>query len=132
MNLFLIRGLPGSGKTSMVHQLIDFADTYVASDDFMVNANGEYAYDKDRQPEVHGKCLDTVEESMKKGVHRIFVHNTFTELWELEKYAMLAKNYNYNVHYIIKENRHNGISEHDVPPETLSKMQNNLESSIKL
>ena len=132
MNLFLIRGLPGAGKTSLVHHLIDFDDTFVASDDFMVNANGDYEYNKDRQPEVHGKCLDTVKESMKKKVHRIFVHNTFTTEWELAKYATLAQEYNYKVHYIVKENRHNGISKHGVPPETLSKLQANLEGSIKL
>ena len=43
---------------------------------------------------------------MEENETSIVVHNTFTEVWEMEAYITLAKEHGYTVHTLIVENRH--------------------------
>lgn len=132
-NLYLVRGLPGSGKTTFSKSVEQEGDLVIAADDFMINAAGKYEFDAGRLDEVHLvhlACARKVSEAMKKGTDRIFVHNTFTEDWEIEPYVALAKQHQYRVFSLIVENRHEHSSLHDTPPETLKAMRERF--SIKL
>ena len=74
----------------------------VAADDFMVDSEGNYDFDLYRLNDCHKKCKDTVEDAMKSEKKKIFVHNTFTELWEMKPYFNLDKKYNYRIISIIQ------------------------------
>jgi hypothetical protein len=58
------------------------------------------------------------------------VSNTLTTEKELKPYYELAEKYNYTVFSLIVENRHGGTNVHNVPEETLDKMEKRF--SIKL
>ncbi len=124
--LILVRGLPGSGKTTLSQLLTAFvleADMYFMQD-------GEYKFDATKLKDAHQWCKDQCESFMKREKPKIAVSNTFTQDWEMESYIELAKQYGYRVHTIIVENRHGGVNVHDVPDATLGNMRNRF--SIKL
>jgi predicted kinase len=129
-DLYLIRGLPGAGKTAFVKNLAQEGDIVVAADDFMLDKDGDYKFDASRLDEVHDSCARKVSEAMEKRTSRIFVHNTMTENWEVEQYTALAKQHSYRIFSVIVENRHEHSNLHGTPEETLNAMRKRFD--IKL
>jgi len=60
----------------------------------------------------------------------IVVSNTSVKEDDVKAYIELAEKYNFMVFSIIVENRHGGISRHDVPEKTVAKMRRQF--NIKL
>ena len=130
--LFIVRGLPGSGKSSLVKRLLSLYDdtsVHYEADDYWVK-NGSYDFNTKFLAKAHEECFDNVTSSMQRRVTNIFVSNTFTTEREINIYLELAKKYNYNTFVIIVENRNETESIHNVPKETLEKMHNRF--NIKL
>jgi len=129
--LFIIRGIPGSGKTTLAKSIgaVHFeADMY-----FMVG--NEYKFDVTKLKQAHAWCQDQVRISMKNsdktiGDLRIAVSNTFTQEWEMEPYVEMAKEYGFKVFTLIVENRHGGINQHDVPEDKIELMINRFEVKL--
>jgi len=99
--LYLIRGLPGAGKTTLAKQYAEefaaagFDVTCVAADDFRVDEDGNYRFDsKDR---AHPRCFGAAQEAMVRGDAAVIVHNTFVARWELSPYVALAELHGYEV-----------------------------------
>lgn len=131
-NLILLRGLPGAGKTTVAQFFISIPTEaeVVSADDYFIDESGEYNFDPTELHKAHSECLYSVDIFMEDEVEMIVVHNTFTKESELKPYFELAEKYGYNVHSLIVENRHGNESIHDVPEETIDKMENRF--SIKL
>jgi predicted kinase len=133
-DLILLRGLPGSGKTTLGSVILKNFNgeqpDVLSADDFFVNEIGEYVFDGSKLKEAHNDCLLRCANKMKNQIFRIVVANTFTQEWEMEKYYEIAERYNYRVHSIVVENRHNGENIHGVPSEKLEQMKNRF--NIKL
>lgn len=128
--LFLIRGLPGSGKTTFANFLMDFTlyDITVcmfAADDYFMDEHGNYNFDASKLGAAHKQCETLTEESMASPDDEtvIIVHNTFTTEKELKPYLSLAKKYGFDVTTMIIENRHGNKSVHGVPQEVMDKMK---------
>jgi ABC-type lipoprotein export system ATPase subunit len=124
--LILVRGLPGSGKSTFADLIGGFrceADMY-----FMVD--GEYKFDITRIEKAHRWCKEQCESFMVREKPKVIVSNTFTQEWEMEAYYELAKKYGYKVTSVIVENRHGSKSVHNVPDATMGNMLNRFE--IKL
>lgn len=119
-DLILVRGLPGSGK-STIGSII--SDTVHSADDYFIDSSGEYKFDRIRLREAHKYCEDRCREDMLSGKERIVVCNTFTTEWEMESYYKTAKEYGYRVHSIIVENRHNSKNIHGVTDEKVEVMR---------
>lgn len=133
-DLILLRGIPGSGKTTLGEVILrcvrgDNPDV-ISADNFFVNEKGTYNFDATKLKEAHNDCLLKCAERMKNEFTRIVVANTFTEEWEMEKYFEIAERYKYRVHTMIVENRHRGLNIHGVPDEKLEQMRNRF--NIKL
>jgi predicted kinase len=124
--LILVRGLPGSGKTTLSQLLTAF----VLEADMYFNQDGEYKFDATKLKLAHQWCKDQCESYMQREKPKIAISNTFTQDWEMESYIELAKQYGYRVHTIIVENRHGGVNVHDVPDATLGNMRSRF--SVKL
>lgn len=133
--LILVRGLPGSGKSTFANFVWnDYA--ICEADKFFYDKEGNYNFDPNRLKAAHEWCRFQVEERMKNNeanpqyYPEIVVSNTFTQEWEMEAYYELAKKYDYLVISIIVENRHGGKNVHGVPEEKLEQMRSRFQ--IKL
>lgn len=124
--LILLRGLPGSGKSSLAKVI---GGSHFEADMYFMN-DGVYEFNPADLKHAHEWCKDRVYISMVKNVEKIVVSNTFTQEWEMESYYKLAEEHGYRVHSIIVENRHGGVNEHGVPEEKLEQMKNRF--TIKL
>jgi hypothetical protein len=133
-DLILLRGLPGSGKSTLGSIILQLPNNnpqeVLSADDFFVNNEGEYIFDGTKLKEAHNYCQFRCSERMRQQIVRIVVANTFTEDWEMKPYFDMAERYNYRVHTLIVENRHESKNVHGVPEDKLQKMKNRFE--IKL
>lgn len=128
-SLFLLRGLPGSGKTTLAQTI---ADVLFAADDFFHDPDsGTYNFDASKLGIAHRQCQDNCENAMQHGFHKIAVHNTFTTVKEMQPYYDLANQYGYMVYSLIVENRHEGQNVHDVPEEALNRMEQRFAIKLK-
>ena len=126
--LYIVRGIPGSGKSTFAKSL---GGTHFETDMFFMK-DGEYKFDMSKIKEAHNWCQDSVNTAMimnnTAGLNEtIVVSNTFTQEWEMKPYFELAETHGYRVFSIIIENRHGGVNEHNVPEEVLSLMKNRFE-----
>ena len=93
--LIIIRGLPGSGKSTFAKTLLGPArmgDTYMAhieADMFFV-VNGEYCYDGMKIGEAHHWCREATRNYLNAG-YNVIVSNTFTRMKEMAPYLEMAK-----------------------------------------
>ena len=131
--LIILRGLPGSGKTSFAKYM--FSNNVFEADQYFYDSQGNYNFDATKLPDAHKNCQRRVEELMQMSEttqygQEIVVSNTATTERELQPYLDLAKLYGYKVVSLIVENRHGNASVHNVPTETIEKMRDRF--SIKL
>ncbi len=115
--LYIIRGLPGSGKSTFAKQLVEagIAQEHFEADMFM----GE-VFDYKRLPEVHQACLIHTGIALFEGKD-VVVANVFSKKEHVDVYKRLAEQFEAVVSIIHMEN--NGTSVHDVPVKTLEKMR---------
>lgn len=135
--LYLIRGLPGAGKTTLARIMIDglrHTDRIlnlppaqlVSADDFRLDANGRYVFDASKNAEVHEACYAATIKFLKEG-HSVIVHNTFVRKWEMARYYDYAKAKGISVMEIILPNVLPFGNEHGVPEETIQRMKERFE-----
>ena len=134
--LTLVRGLPGSGKSTFANFIWNNY-AICEADTFFYDKEGNYNFDATKLKLAHVWCFHQVRDKMEEnkasqGLYypEIVVSNTFTQEWEMEKYYELAEQYGYRVFSIIVENRHGGVNQHGVPDEKLEQMKNRFQ--IKL
>ena len=130
--LFLVRGLPGSGKTSFATHIWNEYSVCEA-DKFFYDKEGNYNFDPTKLREAHAWCKNQVEIRMQDHQNNqqfypeIAVSNTFTEFWEMEDYFILAEKYGYKVVSLIVENRHGSKNVHGVPEQKLQIMRDRFQ-----
>lgn len=123
--LFIVRGLPGAGKSTLAEQM---QGVHIEADQFWM-VDGEYKFDASRLKECHDDCKKRVMDAMSEGKN-VVVSNTSTTEEELLPYFTMGTALGYKVFSIIVENRHGGESIHNVPNHVIEKMRNRF--SIKL
>ncbi len=126
-NLYLVRGLPGAGKSSIVDALTTakWDCRHFEADMFM-----PMPFDPKKLGEAHAECQEHVKSAMCMESTNIFVSNTFTQEWEMEPYYKLAETYGYRVFSLIVENRHGNSSIHNVPEKTMERMRSRFAVSL--
>lgn len=133
--LILLRGLPGSGKSTLGKIILEWPSTenpdVISADDYFLNEQGEYVFDPKKLKEAHFECQNRCAIKMRAKTRRIVVANTFTEEWEMDPYFEAAKMYNYRVHTLIVENRHGSKNVHEVPDENIIQMEKRFVTKLK-
>jgi tRNA uridine 5-carbamoylmethylation protein Kti12 len=118
VTLYIIRGLPGTGKSTLGKTLAG-KQSFAADDHFMVD--GEYKFDPSKLGEAHNQCARNVknalldgEAAIRSGVtsFSVAVCNTFSCRWEYEPYIEMAKEL--GVRYFVIN-----LFDNDTPLETL-------------
>lgn len=130
-SLYLVRGIPNSGKSTLSKTLVGDKDyCHKEADMFFVDRDGNYKFEPSKIKDAHKWCQDEIEFVMKYDHSPIAVSNTFTQEWEMQPYIELANKYGYRVTTLIVENRHGGTNVHGVPADKLEQMKERFE--IKL
>ena len=132
--LILLRGLPGSGKTTLAKIILQLRSTdepeILSADDFFEDKEGDYNFDPTKLKEAHNYCQFRCSERMRQQKARIVVANTFTQEWEMDEYFKMAERYNYRVHTVVVENRHGNENVHGVPEDKLKQMKNRFQVKL--
>jgi predicted kinase len=121
--LILVRGLPGSGKSTFAKKIKEknhFMYERLETDMFYETPNG-YEFDADRIKDAHNWCYYSTMKALKGGMD-VIVSNTFTTNWEMERYVALKEIFpNLNIIIINMYTQYETI--HNVPEETMKKMK---------
>lgn len=118
MKLVLVRGLPGSGKSTIAKNLIGWYH-HLETDMFWMK-DGEYVFDANRLHEAHMWCQNETRRLMSEGFSPV-VSNTFTTKKELKPYFDIAKEFGIVPTVILCQNDWGNV--HNVPEETLVRMK---------
>ena len=126
--LYLVRGLPGSGKSSFVkHQLHALVNHYEADMYFHNNDQNEYQFDASKLGAAHAWCQAATRRSLVSGFDT-WVSNTFTTAKELKPYFEIAKETDSAV--VCMTLHGNFKSVHGVPEEAMERMRNRFAHDI--
>lgn len=142
--LYLIRGLPGAGKTTLAKtlnvDLVAEVDSYFycrKEEDGSVtrhvtpgDEDVEYIFELDKLEAARADCYYYVEDQISWGVSRIAIVDVFATEDEFKQYFDLANRKNYVIFSIIVENRFKNKSIHPVPKEDIEEMHNNFNITL--
>ena len=126
ITLYAIRGLPGSGKTSFAKSL---SLNFFEADQYFEKFNNN-KFDHKLLKKAHRYCYDLVKKELFNGNSAV-VSNTMSTNNEVLEYQNLAKEMNVKFVSMILENRHNGISIHNVPKDSIEKMSERFDIQLK-
>lgn len=130
-NVVILRGVSGSGKTSVAENLLKMNAVVCTADDFFYNDEGEYNFDPTQLKDAHAYCRDAFDLAIAEEVETVVVANTNTSDWEWEHYEKKAKDNGYHVYFLVIENRHGNGDLHGVPEEVKETQRSRLLESFK-
>ena len=128
--LYIVRGIPGSGKSTFSKTLVKKDYCHKEADMFFVDRDGNYNFEPSKIKDAHQWCQEEMDFLMRLELSPVVVSNTFTQEWEMQTYIDLAKKYGYQVTTLIIENRHGNSNVHNVPAETLDRMRQRFEVKL--
>lgn len=129
--LFLIRGVPGSGKSTFAKHLFkaQMVDAVLEADHYFYDENYVYKFDPHKLGIAHFECQEKTRFYLSQGFN-VAVSNTSTKESEVKVYEDIAKELDTNFVSLILENRHGGVNHHNVPEDKLKQMKDRF--SVKL
>lgn len=121
-NITILRGIPGSGKTTLAKKLMVLPySVRVEADDFFTHpVSKEYNWSRKWLGLAHSYCLSQAAYRLKHG-QDVIVSNTNLSWWEIEKYVDLAALAKCNVSIINCLGKFQ--NEHNVSEEKVRKME---------
>jgi len=138
--LYIMRGLPGSGKSTMARHILaqslsEGAEGYIFStDDYFLNHLGNYVFDPVKLAAAHSWNQDRAIKAMSKHVDTIIIDNTNILKAHYAPYVAEAVARGYRIHVITVGTFDPEFVEecslrntHNVPLHTIQRMAKNFE-----
>lgn len=125
MQLVLIRGLPGSGKSTMAKALARAGFEHFEADTYHMNNEGDYCFDRANAKAAHEWCQQETRKALERG-KQVVVSNTFIQLWEMVPYFDMAKVL--GIEPNVLEAKGNWQNVHAVPAEVMANMRERWET----
>jgi len=128
---YIMRGLPGSGKSTVARQIAENRLSTIHSTDNFFMVNGEYQFNPSKLREYHAKNLAAFTKSCEDNTPVVICDNTNTQEWEYEQYIKAAEENGYCV-AIVKMKHPSTIvaaerNTHGVPLEAILRMLSRFE-----
>lgn len=120
-HLTLVRGLPGSGKSTFAQTLQDGSMIHVEADQYFILGDGEYKFDPNLLRPAHEWCLSSTIRWLRLG-YSVVVSNPFVQLWEMERYFAIPSLL-LNTTLSVVEMRTQYESPHNIPEVSIEKMR---------
>jgi predicted kinase len=118
MTLILVRGLPGSGKSTYAASLGGYR--HLEADMFFERSDGSYHFDPAKLAQAHAWCQGAVRHELRQGAD-VVVSNTFTQRWEMQPYLDMAQELNVPVKVVVMNGRFKNV--HNVPEQAIERMR---------
>jgi predicted kinase len=133
-NVILMRGVSGSGKSSLTNTLCNkIGNVSVSADDYFVDDLGNYNFDATKIHLAHADCQRKFLDFLKEpSTELIIVDNTNLDILAINTYQSLAEKHGAIFTSIIVENRHGNESIHNVPSYVLDRQESKILKCIKL
>lgn len=93
--LIVVRGVPGSGKTSFAYRT--FPGIFHVENDMYHMHDGHYAWSKENMPKAISWCIETCKSALSLGFD-VVVCNTFTKQKFIEAYKKIANEFGASFH----------------------------------
>ena len=116
--LVIIRGIPGSGKSTMAKTAKNFV--HYEADMFFIDENNNYKYDPDKIKQAHEWCRHSVFFSLKEG-SSVAVSNTFIKFLELRPYFEFCLKHKIKIAVVDLFTEYGSI--HNVPSHVIYRMK---------
>lgn len=123
--VYIMRGVPGSGKSTFARILANEAGVIHSTDDYFYK-NGEYVFDPSLLSEYHDQNFAAFCKSLQKGISIVICDNTNTRCWHFERYTEVAARAGYLVALVVMPHPDPEIAAirtvHSVPSHVISQM----------
>lgn len=116
-HLALIRGLPGSGKSTIARSMAGYV--HLEADMYFETSAG-YSFDPSKLKDAHDWCFTETSAALSRG-SSVVVANTFVTLFEMERYLLLG------YPTLVVEAKGNFPSAHQVDTAVLQQMRESWE-----
>lgn len=132
MNVIILRGIPGSGKSTLVRR--EFLTAQIVSADHFFMRNGEYHFDRSLISRAHQACWLAFYQLVLERAPLIVVDNTATTISEIGPYVLPAETNGYRVKIItVKADPAVAAARnvHNVPVEAVEMMARRLDEHTR-
>jgi len=127
--IILVRGLPGSGKSTYAKNYVKNNNfIHIESDEWFIS-NGVYKFNPKDLTLAHRFCALRCEYFIKNG-NNVIISNTFIRLAECAPYFVISQKYKINIDIITCLGEYKSI--HNVPEEKLEQMRLLFEPEEKI
>ena len=137
--MVLMRGLPGSGKTTLAKELKGPSGIVLSTDDYFCDKHGKYIYEPSKIGDAHQWNKHRAIQRLKQSRTPIIIDNTNLQAWEMKPYVQLALQYGYDIDILDVDTSWKLSSKelarrntHGVPAKKIEEMKGRYERDVNL